>query len=332
MVSANLWAMGNNIENSGTKTSISAIENGVYRILSLDGGGAKGFYTLGVLQEIEGLINRPLCERFDLVFGTSTGAIIAALIALGYRVNDIHDLYKLYVPSIMKARTEKEKSAALNELATQVFQDKKFDAVKTGIGIVATRWVTEKPMIFKGSVAQAHGRMGTFTPGFGCTISEAVQASCSAYPFFMRKNVTTAAGDVIELIDGGYCANNPTLYAIADAVTALNVARENLRVVSVGVGVYPEPKPSSLKMWFVKKYFLSVQLLQKTMEINTQSMDQLRTILYKDIPTIRISDTFERPEMATDFMEHNLDKLNMLRQRGSESFASRELQLKAFLL
>lgn len=27
-----------------------------YRLLTLDGGGAKGFYTLGVLREIEGLV------------------------------------------------------------------------------------------------------------------------------------------------------------------------------------------------------------------------------------------------------------------------------------
>ena len=85
-------------------------------------------------------------------------------------------------------------------------------------------------------------------------------------------------------------------------------------------------------MWFAKKYLLSVQLLQKTLEINTQSMDQLRAILFKDIQTIRISDTFEKPEMATDLMEHDLVKLNILRQRGSESFASREMDLKAFLL
>jgi patatin-like phospholipase/acyl hydrolase len=41
--------------------------------------GAKGFYTLGALKEIEGLTGGKLWERFDLVFGTSTGAIIAAL-------------------------------------------------------------------------------------------------------------------------------------------------------------------------------------------------------------------------------------------------------------
>jgi hypothetical protein len=75
-----------------------------------------------------------------------------------------------------------------------------------------------------------------------------------------------------------------------------------------------------------------VQLLQKTLEINTQSMDQLRNILFKNIRTIRISDTFEKPEMATDLFEHDLDKLNILRQRGLESFAQREQQLKEFLL
>ena len=85
-------------------------------------------------------------------------------------------------------------------------------------------------------------------------------------------------------------------------------------------------------MKLAKKYLVSVQLLQKTLEINTQSMDQLRNILFHDIATIRISDTFERPEMATNFMEHNLDKLNLLRQRGSESFASRESRLREFLM
>jgi len=231
----------------------------------------------------------------------------------------------------MRVRSPGGKSKALEELATTVFKDNKFDAVKTGIGIVTTKWVIEKPMIFKGNVAQAHGRVGTFSSGFGCTISDAVQASCSAFPFFDRKMVTTAAGDNVELIDGGYCANNPTLYAIADAVIAMKIAHADLRVISVGVGVYPEP-PTSFKMWLAKKFLLSVRLLQKTLEINTQSMDQLRVVLFKDIPTIRISDTFEKPDMATDLFEHNLDKLNILRQRGSESFASREAQLKEFLL
>ena len=142
--------------------------------------------------------------------------------------------------------------------------------------------------------------------------------------------MTTDSGDDVELMDGGYCANNPTLYALADAVSALQVERKNIRVVNVGVGSYPERHPR-LAGWFSRKFLVSVQLLQKTLEVNTQSMDQLRAILFKDVPTIRISDTFQQPDMATDLLEHDLAKLNLLRQRGRESFASREAELKQLL-
>lgn len=301
-----------------------------YRILSLDGGGAKGFYSLGVLKEVEALLGNPLCDTFDLIFGTSTGAIIAALLALGRSIDDIHTLYRDYVPTVMRARTRRRKSAALRHLADAVFGKSAFTDIKTGIGIVSTRWMLEKPMIFKGDAGQVHGRHATFVPGFGCTISQAVQASCSAYPFFDKQTVTTGRGEAVELIDGGYCANNPTLYAIADAVTGLNIPRESLRVLSVGVGVYPEPKhwhPKRWGMWFAKRW-LSVQLLQKTLNINTVSMEQLREVLFKDIWTIRISDTFEQPEMATDLLEDDLVKLNILYQRGGESFGKHEDALK----
>ena len=302
------------------------------RILSLDGGGAKGFYTLGVLREIEGMTSCPLHTKFDLIFGTSTGGIIAALLALGKSVKEICDLYEQHVPTVMQEKSRRSKSLALTKLGDNIFKADGFDKMKTGVGIVATRWIIERPMIFKTSIEQAHGRLGTFSPGFGVTISDAVQASCSAYPFFERKVVKTDKGDLVELIDGGYCANNPTLYAIADATMALNLAPEHIRVVSIGVGVYPSPKQSWLSSIRWAQMLTSVQLLQKTLEINTQSMDQLRHILFKHVPTVRISDTFEQPEMATDLFEHNMTKLNILRQRGGESFAKHEQALKQILL
>jgi len=302
------------------------------RILSLDGGGAKGFYTLGVLREIEGLVGCPLHQKFDLIFGTSTGAIIAALLALGKTVKEISKLYEDHVPTVMSKRGRADKSLALERLANAVFKQDKFDKMKTGVGIVTTKWVIERPMIFKTSIDQAHGRLGTFFPGFGVTVSDAVQASCSAYPFFNRKIVRTEQGDLIELIDGGYCANNPTLYAIADAIKALKLPPEHIRVVSVGVGTYPTPKQPWYSKTRLAQMLMSVQLLQKTLEINTQSMDQLRHILFSNVPSIRISDTFEQPEMATDLFEHDMKKLNILRQRGAESFARNEANLKTLLL
>lgn len=302
----------------------------VCRVLSLDGGGAKGFYTLGILREIEALLPRPIHETFDLIFGTSTGSIIAALLAMGRSIEDIHELYKKHVPNIMRAKSRRAKSERLRQVGEEVFGDAGFDAVRTGLGIVSTKWQLETPMIFKSHQTQAHGRRASFVPGFGCRIADAVEASCSAFPFFERKFVTTSAGDVVELFDGGYCANNPTLYALADATAALGFLPTDCRVLSLGCGQYPEPRRGFIAR--LKRSFLPVQLLQKTLEVNTASMDQLRRLLYADVPTVRISDTFDKPEMATDLFEHDLSKLNLLRQQGVESFARREQDIRELLL
>lgn len=302
----------------------------ICRILSLDGGGAKGFYTLGVLNQLEALLGKqPLSGHFDIIFGTSTGAIIASLLALGKPVAEIHELYKKHVPHIMALGGACAKTAALEKLATEVFGDIKFDAMKTGVGVVAARWLEEKPMIFKTDVNQAHGMHASFIPGFGCKVADAIVASCSAYPIFKRKVVTIADGSQVELLDGGYCANNPTLYAIAEAVRALKMEHDQLRVVSIGVGNYPEP-PKYWHKWFISKFFL-VQLLHKTLGINTGSMEQLATILFKDVPMVRINDAYSTPDMAADLTEHNMKKLNLLYQRGGESFGKHENELKKLL-
>lgn len=163
--------------------------DGICRVLALDGGGAKGFYTLGVLKEIEGMLNCPLYKRFDIVFGTSTGAIIASLVALGYSVDEIHALYKAHVPAVMGESRPQARSAALAKLAHEVFGSQTFEDVKTGVGIVATRWLTERPMIFKGSVRQAHGRKGI--PLFvGGSLQSAIGGGLSVpAPAFSRRSL-----------------------------------------------------------------------------------------------------------------------------------------------
>lgn len=300
-----------------------------YRILSLDGGGAKGFYTLGVLTQLEAMLGgAPLSSRFDLIFGTSTGAIIASLLALGKSVDEIQKLYQKEVPPLMSTSGSGSRSERLEKLAAEVFGDGKFDAMRTGVGIVTARWLEEKPMIFKADVSQAHGGKAAFEPGFGCTVAEAVVASCSAYPLFDRKVVKTSDGPV-ELIDGGYCANNPTLYAIADALLAVGASRAQLRVVSIGVGNYPEP-PRYWHNWLIARFFL-VRLLHKTLGINTHSMEQLSSLLFKDVPMVRINDSYTTPDMAADLMEHDLAKLTLLYRRGKESFLKHEPALQALL-
>lgn len=299
-----------------------------FRILSLDGGGAKGFYTIGILEEIEAMMKQPLCGCFDLIFGTSTGAIIAALLARGDTVEQIKATYETYVPKIMGRRTRSGRSASLRLLADEVFKEAQFDGFKTKVGIVATRWKDERPMIFKNSVDQAHGSKDSFQVGFGCTVADAVVASCSAYPFFNRPEIKTGKGDLVEVADGGFCANNPTLYAIADATRALGQSKDSLRIVSLGVGSYPEPKTWRNVM---KGVVPRVPFIQKILGTNTCSMETLRLVLFGDVATVRISETFNEPEMATDFLENDLGKLNRLVQKGRDSFAKNEQRLREIL-
>ena len=72
---------------------------GPKRILSLDGGGVRGAVSIGFLERLERLVEdiegKPtlLGDWFDLIGGTSTGAIIAAALALGYTAREVHELY-----------------------------------------------------------------------------------------------------------------------------------------------------------------------------------------------------------------------------------------------
>ena len=61
---------------------------GPKRMLSLDGGGVRGAIAIGFLERLETLIEeiegQPtlLCDWFDFIGGTSTGAIIAGALAV----------------------------------------------------------------------------------------------------------------------------------------------------------------------------------------------------------------------------------------------------------
>jgi len=63
----------------------------------LDRGGIRGLITLGILKKIEDLIadrtRLKLCEYFDYIAGTSTGAIIAAGLSRGMTTSELIDFY-----------------------------------------------------------------------------------------------------------------------------------------------------------------------------------------------------------------------------------------------
>src|SRR5690242_5395276 len=80
------------------------------RILALDGGGIRGALTLGYLEKLETLLrersgnqNLKLCDYFDLIGGTSTGAIIASCLATGMDVKTVIGLYEEFGKEILES-------------------------------------------------------------------------------------------------------------------------------------------------------------------------------------------------------------------------------------
>jgi hypothetical protein len=73
-----------------------------------------------------------------------------------------------------------------------------------------------------------------------------------------------------------------------------------------------------------------MRFFQDTLEIYTQSMEQLRKVLYRDIKDniVRIDQAYTEPEMATDLLERDEKKLNLLRRRGAACVREYETQLK----
>lgn len=88
---------------------------GPKRILAIDGGGTRGIVAIRFLAEIERTLQKKLgrgddfvlSDYFDLVGGTSVGALIATLVARGWRVSDIEALFTAFAHDIFRSRTRR---------------------------------------------------------------------------------------------------------------------------------------------------------------------------------------------------------------------------------
>ena len=70
-------------------------------ILSVDGGGVRGIVTIAMLAELERQTEKTCTELFDMVAGTSTGAVIAAGIGLGISAQDLlQQVYRTRLPQL----------------------------------------------------------------------------------------------------------------------------------------------------------------------------------------------------------------------------------------
>jgi patatin-like phospholipase/acyl hydrolase len=101
--------------------SISSPEkNKPFRVLTLDGGGMRGLYTTNLLMALAKRFNHRFSRQepdvgktFNLICGTSTGAILACALAAGIPLSRIKDLYIKKGPQIFRHPMPKGKRCAL---------------------------------------------------------------------------------------------------------------------------------------------------------------------------------------------------------------------------
>jgi uncharacterized protein len=134
------------------------------RILSLDGGGTKGIIEIAFLEKIESLLatratdpgSFRLCHYFDLIGGTSTGAIIATALALGMSAADVKELYFRLARKIFRRPwfgfpgvAPRFHVRGLGKVLLEVLGERALESedLKTGLAIIAKRLDTGSPWV-----------------------------------------------------------------------------------------------------------------------------------------------------------------------------------------
>lgn len=240
------------------------------KILSLDGGGIRGALTLGYLKKIEDILkakhpqnkNFTLSDYFDLIGGTSTGAIIASLLSLGKPVDEITTLYMdlgnkifgekrnwwnpLETFQWLKANYDYKGIAEGLKFALGPDTTLGSDKIKTGLCIVAKRADTNSiwPLINhpRGKYYNA-----PTSKNKDFLLWKVVRASTAAPTYFAPQLMDVKDDQPAAFIDGGLSmANNPALTLLMVATLKgfpfhWPMGADNILLVSVGTG-YPEFK------------------------------------------------------------------------------------------
>jgi Patatin-like phospholipase len=220
-------------------------------LLTLDGGGIRGILTLQLLKALEEQAGAPCYRIFDLVAGTSTGGIIAGLIASGKTAVEIEALYEKLVSKVFLRRdffanqfvnppawSKASYRRLLKELLGDVSLQAACDA--TGIDLLLTAHdVAEGEETF---FSYLHERPPEKNRYGGVLLRGVMEATMSAPTYFTPFE---------RFVDGGTTTyNNPTLAAVLEAVQygSGTYSAGKLSVFSFGTGcrtqlIAPEQVP-----------------------------------------------------------------------------------------
>lgn len=203
-------------------------------ILSLDGGGIRGIITCVILRYIEEQLqkidhpNAKIGDYFDLVAGSSTGGLLAAILLFPdnsgnakFSVEEALDLYAKKGNSIFNVSfweeiinpfglfNEKISQKNLEKQLTEVFKNLELKSLIKPCLITAYDITQRKAKFFCSH--EADSVLENFY------VKDICRATSAAPTYFEPAKIKSLYCQEFNLIDGGVYANNPGLCAYAEA-------------------------------------------------------------------------------------------------------------------
>lgn len=310
------------------------------RVLSIDGGGIRGLIPALLLDAIERRAQRPACELFDLIAGTSTGGIIALGVTVPgtggrprWSAQELADLYleqgrEIFSRSLLRrietvdgVMRERYSPAHLEQALERYLGDARLSDALTDVLIPSYDIQTHEPLFFK----SAHARAGS-APDFPMRV---VARSTSAAPTYFApehaiapKRRHRAGPPDYALVDGGTFANNPAMCAYAESQR--DHPRSDVVIVSLGTGRLTQAiSYEQAKDWGILQWIRP--LLGVVMDGASAAIDyQLDQVLGRDQRHFRFQTTLtDASDQLDDADAANLADLQTLAQATIESDAAR---------
>jgi len=215
-----------------------------YNILCLSGGGYRGLYSASLLRQIErGYGSGDIAGRFDLVIGTSTGALIAAGLAMGHSAATIEQAFMAHGPRIFAKLNWLRRVNRRLRFRPQYPTGPLRRAIEDVLGVVVSRTNLSRleANLAVVAVSQINWQLRILAArpfaenDARITLADAILASTAAPTYFKPHHIA----HVDHLIDGGLVANSPALVGAALLSRRRSVPLERIYILHVGTASPP---------------------------------------------------------------------------------------------
>ena len=295
-----------------------------FHILALDGGGTRGIYTAQLLAKIEQVfgINTKTC--FDLIAGTSTGAIIAGAAVSDIPMQDIVELFETETPHIFQRRwyriplfLSKYPSEQLAKVIAKHIPATPLGEIVTPLMITSSEIAKSEVHIFRSNYG-SHDSEGTPPTSKEVCLRDAILASCAAPIFFAPKSV-----DNLLLADGCLWANNPSTIAATEALSVFRKEAQEIRMLSIGTG-HSTNMYQQRRGWGFITGWGGVKLTSYVMTLQAQASAHTAKLLLRG-NYLRINPEIDRWEID------NLTQLDTLKSLAERDFERHATEIRTFI-